>query len=184
MEKTPIEPTRIVWPSGSALATYSAARAPFAPGLFSTTAGWPSSSWNFEPMARPTMSDEPPGTNGMTTRIGLVGNDCASAAELRSAADRAHAQRANECMGVSLMLARQLGLSFNRGRQFRLRSMRILAALLACFAFAAAQAQTYPSKPIRLIVPYAAGGTSDILARQLGPKLSETWGQPVVVENK
>jgi len=62
--------------------------------------------------------------------------------------------------------------------------MRILAALLACFAFAAAQAQTYPSKPIRLIVPYAAGGTSDILARQLGPKLSESWGQPVVVENK
>ena len=62
--------------------------------------------------------------------------------------------------------------------------MKILAALLACFAFAGAQAQTYPSKPIRLIVPYAAGGTSDILARQLGPKLSETWGQPVVVENK
>ncbi|MFN2646636.1 MAG: Bug family tripartite tricarboxylate transporter substrate binding protein [Burkholderiales bacterium] len=62
--------------------------------------------------------------------------------------------------------------------------MRILAALLACFAFAAVKAQTYPAKPIRLIVPYAAGGTSDILARQLGPKLSETWGQPVVVENK
>ena len=62
--------------------------------------------------------------------------------------------------------------------------MRILAAVLSCFAFAAAQAQTYPSKPIRLIVPYAAGGTSDILARQLGPKLSETWHQPVVVENK
>src|SRR5437763_13918744 len=62
--------------------------------------------------------------------------------------------------------------------------MKILAALLACFASAAAQAQTYPSKPIRLIVPYAAGGTSDILARQLGPKLSETWGQAVVIENK
>jgi tripartite-type tricarboxylate transporter receptor subunit TctC len=62
--------------------------------------------------------------------------------------------------------------------------MRTLAALLACFAFTAAQAQSYPSKPIRLIVPYAAGGTSDILARQLGPKLTETWGQPVVVENK
>ena len=62
--------------------------------------------------------------------------------------------------------------------------MRFLAALLACFAAAAAQAQTYPSKSIRLIVPYAAGGTSDILARQLGPKLSDAWGQPVVVENK
>src|SRR4051812_45992467 len=62
--------------------------------------------------------------------------------------------------------------------------MRILAALIACLAFAAAQAQTYPAKPIRLIVPYAAGGTSDILARQLGPKLTEVWAQPVVVENK
>jgi tripartite-type tricarboxylate transporter receptor subunit TctC len=57
--------------------------------------------------------------------------------------------------------------------------------LAAAWAFAAAaQSQSYPSKPIRIIVPYAAGGTSDILARQIGPKLSDTWGQPVVVENK
>ena len=56
----------------------------------------------------------------------------------------------------------------------------IAALLLSC----AAQAQTYPSKPIRLIVPYAAGGTSDILARQIGPKLTEAWGQPVIVENR
>ena len=47
-----------------------------------------------------------------------------------------------------------------------------------------ALAQSYPSKPIRVIVPYAAGGTSDILARQIGPKLTETFGQPVIVENK
>ena len=62
--------------------------------------------------------------------------------------------------------------------------MRTFLAVLACAVFCAAQAQSYPSKPIRLIVPYAAGGTSDILARQLGPKVSEAWGQPVVIENK
>src|SRR3954454_16736059 len=62
--------------------------------------------------------------------------------------------------------------------------MRTLPAILACAVFGAAQAQSYPSKPIRLVVPYAAGGTSDILARQLGPKLSEAWAQPVVIENK
>src|SRR3954467_6521913 len=56
--------------------------------------------------------------------------------------------------------------------------------LLAAWVAAAAHAQSFPAKPIRVIVPYAAGGTSDILARQIGPKLSEAWGQPVVVENK
>jgi tripartite-type tricarboxylate transporter receptor subunit TctC len=62
--------------------------------------------------------------------------------------------------------------------------MRTLLAVLACAVFGAAQGQSYPSKPIRLVVPYAAGGTSDILARQLGPRLSEAWSQPVVIENK
>jgi len=62
--------------------------------------------------------------------------------------------------------------------------MRTLLAVLACAVFGAARAQSYPSKPIRLIVPYAAGGTSDILARQLGPKITEAWSQPVVIENK
>jgi tripartite-type tricarboxylate transporter receptor subunit TctC len=53
------------------------------------------------------------------------------------------------------------------------------------FAFASsAAAQTYPAKPIRIIVPYAAGGTSDILARQIGPKLTEAWSQPVIIENR
>jgi tripartite-type tricarboxylate transporter receptor subunit TctC len=45
-------------------------------------------------------------------------------------------------------------------------------------------AQTWPVKPVRIIVPYPAGGTSDILARTLGQKLSEIWGQSIIVENK
>lgn len=45
-------------------------------------------------------------------------------------------------------------------------------------------AKTYPNKPIRIIVPFAAGGASDTLSRIIGKKLTEAWGQPVVVENK
>ena len=62
--------------------------------------------------------------------------------------------------------------------------MRTLLVLAASLSLSLAHAQPYPAKPIRLIVPYAPGGTSDILARQIGPKLTEAWGQPVIVENK
>ena len=61
--------------------------------------------------------------------------------------------------------------------------MRVGLALALLVAVSSAAAQ-YPNKAIRIIVPYAAGGTSDILARAIGPKLTEAWGQPVVVENK
>ncbi|MEO7727299.1 MAG: tripartite tricarboxylate transporter substrate binding protein, partial [Burkholderiales bacterium] len=53
----------------------------------------------------------------------------------------------------------------------------------ACMAAQAAE-QSFPSKPIRMISPYAAGGGSDTLARVLGQKLYEAWGQPVIVENR
>lgn len=56
-------------------------------------------------------------------------------------------------------------------------------ALLAPLG-AVAQSAPYPSQPIKLVVPYPAGGATDTLARTVGQKLSEAWGQPVVVENK
>jgi tripartite-type tricarboxylate transporter receptor subunit TctC len=56
-------------------------------------------------------------------------------------------------------------------------------ALCAAFATGAA-AQPFPSKPIRLVVTYPAGGGADLMARLIAPKMAETLGQPVVVENK
>jgi tripartite-type tricarboxylate transporter receptor subunit TctC len=62
--------------------------------------------------------------------------------------------------------------------------MKMLAAILAFAVSAAAQAQAWPSKPIRYIVIFAPGGTTDILARLIAPKLSDALGQPVIVENR
>ena len=58
--------------------------------------------------------------------------------------------------------------------------------ILACLALIAAQAfaQTYPAKPVRLIVPASPGGASDLIARMLQPLLTETLGQPFIVENR
>lgn len=56
----------------------------------------------------------------------------------------------------------------------------IFSAVLGAFA----QAQPFPSKPVRIVVPFPAGGTTDIVARLVGQRMSESMGQPVLVENK
>ena len=61
------------------------------------------------------------------------------------------------------------------------RGLAALAALLT--AASTAEAQPYPSKPITFVVPYAAGGPTDVTARQLGDHMSRTLGQPIIVEN-
>jgi tripartite-type tricarboxylate transporter receptor subunit TctC len=61
--------------------------------------------------------------------------------------------------------------------------MRFLC-LLAALAVSMAQAQNYPTKPVRVIVAFSPGGVTDIIARTVMPKLAATWGQPVVVENR
>src|SRR5688572_17755816 len=58
----------------------------------------------------------------------------------------------------------------------------VLAAALSSAA-TSAHAQ-YPSKPITLVVPFAAGGSNDIVARAIGKKLGEAWGQTVIVDNR
>ena len=65
--------------------------------------------------------------------------------------------------------------------------MRYAIALVAFFGFVnalSAQAQQYPAKPIRLIVPFVAGGSADVLSRVLAQRLNQQYGQQVVVENR
>ncbi len=61
---------------------------------------------------------------------------------------------------------------------------QLILALSATVASSAATAQAWPSKPVTLIVPFAAGGTTDVLARSLAEKLQQSLGQPVIVESK
>jgi tripartite-type tricarboxylate transporter receptor subunit TctC len=66
----------------------------------------------------------------------------------------------------------------------RKTTIACLLAAMAMPAFAAETAQDYPSKPIRLVVPFTPGGSTDILARVIGMKLTEAWGRQVVIDNR
>ncbi len=65
-----------------------------------------------------------------------------------------------------------------------MRNLFIAASLFAAIAAAPAGAQSYPNKSVRIIVPFSTGTAADIVARQLGSRLAETWGQGIVIDNQ
>jgi tripartite-type tricarboxylate transporter receptor subunit TctC len=66
----------------------------------------------------------------------------------------------------------------------RVLMFRLFAMAMASVCFSATHAQSWPSKPVRIIVPFPPGGTTDIVARSLGVELQRMWQQPVIVENR
>jgi len=64
------------------------------------------------------------------------------------------------------------------------RRLIMLSALAGLAFVGAAQAQGYPTKPIRIVLPYSAGGPADVMVRAISQKLGDSWGQPFIVDNK
>ena len=85
--------------------------------------------------------------------------------------------------GFCVRLSRKIG----RTRMFvsgRRRVALVVAAAAALIISVPAQAQKFPDRTVKVIVPYVAGGGTDVTARAISQRLSEMWGQPVIVENK
>src|SRR5947207_10970259 len=77
-----------------------------------------------------------------------------------------------------------LGLSVLRAKGIRMPAKLALATALFALTNSAVGAESYPDHPITLVVPYAAGGSSDVLARLLGERLSKSLGQQIVIDNR
>src|SRR5258706_150080 len=96
---------------------------------------------------------------------------------------------------ASCPVTRSWRLAWNSKQSLRRSRMKSVAANSTCrivqlFLAAAlalpslAPAQAYPARPVRWIIPYAAGGSADTRARQVAAKLAEMWGQPILIETK
>src|SRR5262249_3939521 len=70
------------------------------------------------------------------------------------------------------------------GRGFPVRSVALVVVALAALGAGGAHADTYPNRPVRLIVPFAAGGLNDVVARLVAPYLERSLGQPFIVDNR
>src|ERR1043165_2437432 len=74
------------------------------------------------------------------------------------------------------------------GQSEELSTMKVIASTLTCAALAAlcsaANAQSYPARPVRIIIPFSAGGAADVPGRILGDRLTKVLGQQVVIDNR
>src|SRR5215471_14005775 len=82
------------------------------------------------------------------------------------------------------MAGRTHAMTQAAGRRFRICSVALVVVALAAFGAAGAHADTYPNRPVRLIVPFAAGGLNDVVARLVAPYLERSLGQPFIVDNR
>src|SRR5882757_2485205 len=74
-----------------------------------------------------------------------------------------------------------------RAMRYRLRAIGfglILAVAVSCFDARVADASDFPTKTVRIVIPFSAGGAPDVLFRIVAPHLSEKWKQPVIIENR
>ena len=79
---------------------------------------------------------------------------------------------------VSILMGRDTSLRWQDGLGL------LWGVILAALVGATAQAQTYPTRPLRVVVPFVAGGTTDIFARMVAQHLNEAWKQPVIIDNR
>jgi tripartite-type tricarboxylate transporter receptor subunit TctC len=71
-----------------------------------------------------------------------------------------------------------------KNKGFVVPALAVIAGTLATLASSVSFSQTYPTRPVRLVVPYVAGGSTDIIGRTMAHQLSELWGHSVLVDNR
>src|SRR6201987_6544159 len=82
-----------------------------------------------------------------------------------------------------MVAGRTRAMTQARGKRLGIRSLALVVMALAASA-ARAHADTYPNRPVRLIVPFAAGGLNDVVARLVAPYLERSLGQPFIIDNR
>ena len=81
-------------------------------------------------------------------------------------------------------MRRRLVATLQASRHVAVTKMIAVVAVVVAIANPVVHAQSYPSRQITLIVPFAAGGSNDIVARAITKALAEAWGKPVIAENR